>query len=413
LLYSHKSFEVATAMDFFPDCKAFGWHRIENDGRVIGFPGRFEPCRPTGGNCLRSFDEMYSEEHRIRDLQEGKRPLFRTIVQQSIQTGIRYLLNFYYFMKPALPASLRSAVRRYHAIPLKWTSASTWPINKASGGKPANWPGWPDGKQFAFVLSHDVEGKKGLERSRSLAELEMKLCYRSCFNFVPEGEYETPRELRTFLTENGFEVGVHDLHHDGSLYRSQDVFDKSALKINQYLDDWNAVGFRSGFMRHDLDWISKLHIRYDASTFDSDPFEPQPDGMQTIFPFWVRRPDQTTYLELPYTLAQDSTLFLVLREKNNDVWKRKLAWIADHGGMAFVIVHPDYMEMEGTSSPREYDADLYRNFLKYTREKYGDTAWFARPCDVERYLRYHFPSEGNVERPYMPASRTMPARQIR
>ena len=32
-----------------------------------------------------------------------------------------------------------------------------------------------------------------------------------------------------------------------------------------------------------------LNIAYDASTFDTDPFEPQPDGVNTIFPFWVPR----------------------------------------------------------------------------------------------------------------------------
>ena len=297
------------------------------------------------------------------------------------------------------------SLRQYHAMPLRWSSAATWPINRAFIGKPADWPGWPEGKQFAFVISHDVEGKKGLERCRSLAELEIRLHYRSSFNFVPEGEYDTPRELRGYLRENGFEVGIHDLHHDGSLYQSQDAFSRSALKINQYVDDWNAVGFRSGFMRHELDWISKLRIRYDASTFDSDPFEPQPDGVHTIFPFWVQRADASAYLELPYTLAQDSTLFLVLREKDNKVWKRKLDWIAEHGGMAFLIVHPDYIALEGKPPSREYHLDLYREFLEYTREKYGDTAWFARPCDVEQYLRFRFPSNGSVEEPPLPAIR--------
>jgi hypothetical protein len=43
------------------------------------------------------------------------------------------------------------------------------------------------------------------------------------------------------------------------------------------------------------------------------------------------------YVELPYTLPQDSTLFLVLRELNNDIWKHKLDWIAMNGGMALVI----------------------------------------------------------------------------
>jgi len=93
-------------------------------------------------------------------------------------------------------------------------------------------------------------------------------------------------------------------------------------------------------MLHQLGWLHALDIQYDASTFDTDPFEPQPDGMGTIFPFWVQRPEQQSgkrleqsapyplpliplpldapragYVELPYTLSQDSTLFLVFRRR--------------------------------------------------------------------------------------------------
>ena len=41
-------------------------------------------------------------------------------------------------------------------------------------------------------------------------------------------------------------------------------------------------------MYHNLDWIHDLDIYYDASTFDTDPFEPQPDGFKTIYPFTVK-----------------------------------------------------------------------------------------------------------------------------
>ena len=95
-------------------------------------------------------------------------------------------------------------------------------------------------------------------------------------------------------------------------------------------------------MFHNLEWLKELNVLYDASTFDTDPFEPQPDGANTIFPFWVGRSDGSGYVELPYTLPQDSTLFLVLGEKTNDIWKRKLDWVARHGGLALVNVHPDY-----------------------------------------------------------------------
>ena len=105
----------------------------------------------------------------------------------------------------------------------------------------------------------------------------------------PKALYTVPAELREWLTSHGFEVGVHDLNHDGHLFSSRESFQHKARRINSYLEEWDAVGFRSGFMLRNLEWIHDLNIAYDASTFDTDPFEPQPDGVNTIFPFWVPR----------------------------------------------------------------------------------------------------------------------------
>jgi hypothetical protein len=49
-------------------------------------------------------------------------------------------------------------------------------------------------------------------------------------------------------------------------------------------------------------------------------------------------------VELPYTLPQDFLLFVLMQEKNIDIWKKKLDWIADQGGMALFIAHPGYMQ---------------------------------------------------------------------
>ncbi len=85
-------------------------------------------------------------------------------------------------------------------------------------------------------------------------------------------------------------------------------------------------------MHHNLEWIHYLNVEYDASTFDTDPFEPQPDGVGTIFPFWVQEKDnEKGYVELPYTLPQDFTLFILMKEKTTDIWEEKLNWIADNG----------------------------------------------------------------------------------
>ena len=37
----------------------------------------------------------------------------------------------------------------------------TWPIDPRSAKPPEGWTGWPEGKKFALVLTHDVETKKG------------------------------------------------------------------------------------------------------------------------------------------------------------------------------------------------------------------------------------------------------------
>jgi glycosyltransferase involved in cell wall biosynthesis len=294
--------------------------------------------------------------------------------------------GIYYLLKPAIPPWFRMTIRRFFARRLRRQVSSSWPIDTAAAETPAGWPGWPDGKKFAFVLTHDVEGRRGLERCRALAELEMRLGYRSLFNFVPEGEYTVPEPFRAFLRENGFEVGVHDLHHNGSLYRSRKAFQRQAQRINHYLRSWDAVGFRSGFMFHKLLWIHDLNVLYDASTFDTDPFEPQPDGMQTIFPFWVPGKDGNGYVELPYTLPQDSTLFLLLEENSIDIWKRKLDWVAQKGGLALVAVHPDYIGFNGQKRFGEYSQHLYRDLLEYVANRYSDQCWFALPKEVAHYF---------------------------
>jgi hypothetical protein len=343
--------------------------------------------------------------------------------------------RLYYRLKPFLPWSVRMGVRRWFAVRKRPRVADRWPILPGSEQPPPGWPGWPNGKQFAFVLTHDVEGPEGLAKVRPLAELEMSLGFRSCFNFIPEGSYRVPDDLRTWLTDNGFEVGIHDLHHDGKLFRSRVEFARSAQSINGYLKDWEAVGFRAGFMLRQMDWYHDLDIQYDASTFDTDPFEPQPDGVGTIFPFWVsapspapRRPPTPAprplppdsrppssvlrppssdprpptpdsrllppgYVELPYTLPQDYTLFLLFREPTADLWLRKLNWIARHGGMALVNVHPDYVQFEQEpESPRSFPIRLYSDLLCYVRDRFDNQPWHGLPRQVAEFIVLMAPS---------------------
>jgi glycosyltransferase involved in cell wall biosynthesis len=229
-------------------------------------------------------------------------------------------------------------------------------------------------------------------------ELEQRNGFRSSFNFVPAGDYVVPGELREAMRRDGFEMGVHGLEHDGKLYASKTEFANKATHIKEYLRRWDAAGFRSPLMQHKLPWIHQLGVEYDASTFDTDPFEPEPDGVGTIFPFWVPGPNGSGFVELPYTLSQDFTLFVVLREPNIDIWKKKIDWIAERGGMALLNTHPDYMCFEGTPKRDEFPVGLYEEFLRYVREKYDGAYWGANPQEVSRFYCASVPAHARNSR---------------
>jgi glycosyltransferase involved in cell wall biosynthesis len=308
---------------------------------------------------------------------------------------LRHHQRFYYALKPFLPWRLRMALRRAAARRTLELSHGYWPISEPTRRPPEGWPGWPGGKRFAVALTHDVEGRSGLEKCAQLADLESALGFRSSFNFIPEGDYRVAPAFRSHLVERGFEVGVHDLRHDGKLFASEARFRESAARINHYLREWGATGYRSGFMLRNLEWLHDLEIAYDSSTFDTDPFEVQPDGAGTIFPFWIpspRRPGmgqgggREGYIEIPYTLPQDSTLFLVLQQTSPETWLRKIDWIASHGGMVLVNVHPDYIRFEGESpSPRTYPVKYYTEMLEHIRRKYAGEYWQPLPREIAAF----------------------------
>jgi hypothetical protein len=307
--------------------------------------------------------------------------------------------RLYYSIKHLIPRRLQIFIRRKHILGQQRFYNHIWPINEASKTKPEGWPGWPDRKKFALILTHDVERPKGVENCKKLMEMEMQQGFRSSFNFVPE-RYTIPAELRHELTANGFEVGVHGLNHDGKLYQSREIFKTRSTRINQYLEEWQASGFRSPSMHHVLDWIHDLNIEYDASTFDTDPFEPQPDGVCTIFPFWVHNGSpEEGYVELPYTLPQDFTLFVLMGHNNIDIWRKKLDWIAANGGMVLINVHPDYMNFSDRKCGlEEYPALYYQQFLEYAKERYEGEYWHALPREAARLFNLNIKHDSRNNR---------------
>ncbi len=91
------------------------------------------------------------------------------------------------------------------------------------------------------------------------------------------------RELR----DDGFEIGVHGYTHDGMLFSSWRTFVQRVVTINEFGRQLGASGFRSPATYRNQQWFHMLGFEYDSSVADTAPFEPQPGGCASLFPFQV------------------------------------------------------------------------------------------------------------------------------
>ena len=299
--------------------------------------------------------------------------------------------KIYYTLRPFIPRIAQIALRRQIVLFKRKRNSFRWPIDESAYRLPPKWEGWPKDKKFAFVLIHDVDTRQGLDRCENLMRLEEKIGMRSSFNFVPERYLNMP-SIRKLLVSRGFEIGVHGLKHDGKLFRSKRIFMKRAKRINQYLRDWKTSGFSSPSMHHNLARMPMLDNTHATSTFDTDPFEPCPEGVRTIFPFWVEGNDTNDgYVELPYTLPQDFTLFILMQESDTRIWKKKLDWIVENNGMALLNTHPDYMKFNGGNCQLDqYPVARNEELLNYVTDKYDGQYWQALPEQIALFWEKNY-----------------------
>lgn len=295
---------------------------------------------------------------------------------------------YYQFVRPILPANLRAILRTKLLSKGQIQFTLNWPVEDhyvwfmfevATQLMVRNHLDviphisfWPSGKRFAFVITHDIETGLGQNFVRKIAALDEKYGFRSSFNFIPE-KYPVDLNLISELKERGFEVGVHGLKHDGMLFSSRVVFDERVKKINQYLKQWDAVGFRSPMTHRNPEWMQALEVEYDSSFFDTDPYEPIPGGTMSIWPFQLGR-----FVELPYTLVQDHTLMVTLGETTPRLWLEKVDFIKQYCGMALVNAHPDYL-----LTPTHLM--IYEDFLRQMSQM--NDYWHALPRDVARWWK--------------------------
>jgi peptidoglycan/xylan/chitin deacetylase (PgdA/CDA1 family) len=302
-------------------------------------------------------------------------------------------LAAYYRLKPMVPRPVQLAGRRAYARRLRRRHETgdgfpRWPIEpvlverlerhlldrlRDTGAERVPLVGlWPEGHRFAFILTHDVEGPRGLENVPRVLEVERRHGMVSSWNIVGHDYAVDPGTLDAIRGAGG-EIGLHGLTHDGRLFESRRAFERQLPGIRERVREWNVEGFRSPSTLRNAEWMTELPVSYDSSFPDTDPFEPHPGGCCSILPFFLG-----TVVELPLTLTQDHTLFEILGAGDIELWRRKAAWIARHGGLVTVLVHPDYML--GDARLRRYD-----ELLAFLRGL--DGGWHALPRDVARWWR--------------------------
>jgi hypothetical protein len=290
----------------------------------------------------------------------------------------------YYAIKPVLPRSTQILLRRGLSRVQARSGFPRWPIETALhdlygvllrevaefAREPVPWIApWPSGYSWTLVLTHDVETERGYRELATVRDIEERLGYRSSWNFVPK-RYDVADSVVADLTAGGFEVGVHGLYHDG---RDIDLVRERLPEIRHYAERWGACGFRSPATRRIWEHMPVLGFDYDTSYPDTDPFEPDAGGCCTWLPFF-----NEDLVELPTTLPQDHTLFAILRRVDATTWIDKTSFLREHGGMALMLVHPDYV----------LDAEplaVYREYL----EAFADdpTVWRALPREVSAWWR--------------------------
>ena len=298
----------------------------------------------------------------------------------------------YYGLRPLLATNVRRYLQRLYLMGWQEIRFPRWPVDltveatlenclaslmKAQGldTLPFVWF-WPNGYDSCAIVTHDVEEEAGRDFCSSLMDLDDAFGIKSAFQIIPEGRYAVPPTLLSAFRDRGFEINVHDLNHDGTLFRNEKRFMERVLAVNRYGKEFGTAGFRAGVMYRNQQWCHALEFQYDMSVPNVAHLEPQRGGCCTVFPYFIGH-----LLELPSTTTQDYALFHFLHEYSLELWKRQIAMIRQHHGLISILVHPDYILEERA---REVYLQLLR-FLNTLRAK--ENLWITTPGSLNEWWR--------------------------
>jgi hypothetical protein len=373
-----------------------GYFRFGAD--VVGFGkcvGRSPSARP--GHALPDLmGSVEAGEREVRlpfDPAEMVDNLRRELYTEEWRSGSSGLAAaLYYLIRPLLGVAVRKHLQKFHLRDWHKIAFPRWPVDcavddlmrqllqycvEASPDQriPVIWF-WPDGFSAAAVMTHDVEATAGRDFCSTLADVDEKYGVRGSYQVIPEERYAVSAEFLDSLRKRGCEIAVHDLNHDGHLYKNREQFLHRAEKINSYLKDFRCEGFRAGVLYRKQIWFDALECAFDMSVPNVAHLDPQRGGCCTVMPYFIGK-----LLEIPVTMAQDYTLFNILNDYSIDLWKRQAEKVLARNGLMSFIVHPDYVV-------GEREMAVYEELLGYIsalgRQR---NVWITTPGEVNRWWR--------------------------
>jgi hypothetical protein len=302
------------------------------------------------------------------------------------------LANLYYFIRPILSVGVRKHLQKLYLSGWDKLPFPRWPVDcsvdnllqqllllslKANGVDriPFIWF-WPEGASSCIIMTHDVESPLGQAFCEELMNIDDSFGIKASFQIIPEERYMVSPKFLDSIRCRGFEVAVHDLNHDGHLYKDQEQFIERAAKINSYGEKYSAEGFRAGVLYRKQVWYDALKFSYDMSVPNVASLDPQRGGCCTVMPYFLG-----DILELPVTTVQDYALFYILDDYSINLWKAQAELIMEKHGLLSFIIHPDYVVR-----PREQG--IFKELLAYLvrlREEKG--VWTTTPSEVNRWWR--------------------------
>jgi len=280
------------------------------------------------------------------------------------------LLRLFYHLKPLIPRKLQILMRRYRARRI-WQSigGDCLPVDPVAETAFV----WPEPYRAAAIITHDVETDVGQANIHALREIEDGFGLKSCWNFVVR-RYAPDEALMRRLADDGHEIGVHGVYHDGKLFSSPQVFKERLRIIEGAARRWDSAGFRCPSLVRDEQLLRTLDMSWDSSVPSWDPFQPVPGGCRRYVPFMLNE----RCVELPVTLWQDFTLFEELELKSIEIWRKQIDFVYASGGLVNAIVHPDYM----LSTER---LGYFRELTEHLLSK--DSLWITTPSHIADWVR--------------------------